>query len=141
MKPVIATAALALGVIAQPNITPRDPTTITGLLSSVFDAMTNADNLILAYHGGPPIALHQAGEAVIEVLKGGIGVAKSLDPLTPGDVAAISCLSDKVTAVGTKYLTDICAATPIWAANGLCDLAHLFVSAFGKLPLLSELFC
>lgn len=141
MKAVVATAVLALGATAHPNIAPRDPTTITSLLSSVFDAMTNADNLILEYHGGPPIALHQAGEAVLQVLEGGIGVAESLEPLSPGDVAAISCLSDKVTAAGTKYLNDISAAVPIWAANGLCELAHKFTTAFGKPPMPNELFC
>lgn len=141
MKAVISTAVLALGATAHPNVAPRDPTTITSLLSSVFDAMTNADNLILAYQGGPPIALHQAGEAVLEVLQGGIGTAQNIEALTPGDVAAISCLSDKVTEVGTKYLKDISAAVPLWAANGLCDLAHTFTTAFGKPPMLSELFC
>ncbi|KAI1113444.1 hypothetical protein F5Y14DRAFT_210126 [Nemania sp. NC0429] len=138
MKAVISTAALALAAAANADLVRRNTTTVTGLLASVFDSMTNADNHILTYEGGPPIALHIAGEQVIGVLKEGITIAQSLEPLTLAEVEGISCLSDKVTEVGTKYLKDISAAVPEWSANGLCDLAHKFTEELGNVS--SEFF-
>ncbi|KAI3318342.1 hypothetical protein HD806DRAFT_318989 [Xylariaceae sp. AK1471] len=131
MKVNAATLTLAVGVAAQPNIMARNASTITSVLSSVFTAMTNADNQLLAYHGGLPTSLRDASTSLYNTLQGNIETLQNMDPLTHDDVIAITNISTQVTTIGGKYLEDLGAAAPIFEANGICDYLYNYSISLG----------
>ncbi|KAK5625054.1 hypothetical protein RRF57_000770 [Xylaria bambusicola] len=132
MKFTTASALLAVGTTANAHIMARNSETITGLLQSVFDSMTNADNHVLEYEGGFPSALRQAGEDLISVLSAGVDTAHNMEPLTSQDVLVITPLSQKLSAVGAKFLKDIGDAAPKFAAGGYCSHVNTFIQHLGE---------
>ncbi|KAI0965180.1 hypothetical protein F4678DRAFT_343495 [Xylaria arbuscula] len=131
MKFAAATALFAAGACAGAQVERRDPAAIEALLQSVFQSMTNADNHVLEYKGGDPSALRQASQELIGVIGNGIETAKNLQPLTPEDVVAISPLSQELSQIGAKFLSDIGDAAPKFEAVGLCSHIHTFVTLLG----------
>ncbi|KAI1423310.1 hypothetical protein F5Y12DRAFT_716496 [Xylaria sp. FL1777] len=128
MKVAATTALLAIGVTAQPHIEGRDATIVTGLLASIFDSMANADNHVLQYQGGDPVALRQAGGELISVIGQGIETAKIMAPLTPLDVIAICPLSKELSGIGGRFLQNLGEAAPKFAASGHCAHVHMFAT-------------
>jgi N-methylhydantoinase B/oxoprolinase/acetone carboxylase alpha subunit len=132
MKVTAATLAVAVSVAAQPKTMARDASTITNVLSSVATAMTNADSQLAAYHGGSPIALREASHNLYTVIHDNVETLKNMEPLTHDDVIAITDISIQVTTIGGKYLEDLGAAAPVFAANGLCEYLYNYSVELGK---------
>ncbi|GAW10700.1 hypothetical protein ANO14919_000350 [Xylariales sp. No.14919] len=132
MRITAASVALAVGVMAQPNIMPRNSTGITNLLSSVYEAMANANNHALQYVGGEPTELRKAGLNLIKVIGSGIETANNLEPLTPEDVVAINPLSEQLTFIGAKFLENLGGDAPKLAAGGFCEHALEFATNLGE---------
>ncbi|KAI1148720.1 hypothetical protein F4825DRAFT_432992 [Nemania diffusa] len=126
------TIVIALGATAYASVVRRDATTITGLLTTIHDSMANVDEHLEQYHGGPPIALHQAGSALIQVLKESTETANCIAPLTIEDVISIAGVSQQVTDIGSKFLNELAEAAPLFAENGLCELTLKFTDGLSK---------
>ncbi|KAJ2996758.1 hypothetical protein NUW58_g866 [Xylaria curta] len=123
---IFGVAVLAFAAVAQANLERRDVTTLKGLLSSIFDSMTNADNHVLEFKKDPA-GLHQAGFALLSSIQNSIDVAKTIEPLTQQDVIDIASVSQEVTTIGAKLLTDLTVAAPLFEDNGVCGYAYSFV--------------
>ncbi|KAI0537647.1 hypothetical protein GGR58DRAFT_527070 [Xylaria digitata] len=135
MKVATAAVAFAVGVAAQPNVVPRNAetiSTITGLLSSVYDAMANANNQAVEYVGGEPVALRQAGLELIEVIGQGVETAEKMEPLTPEDVIAVSPLSTQLSLIGAKFLENLSGDAKDFEAGGYCGHAYQFTVHLGE---------
>lgn len=128
----LATAALAAAT-AQANVIPRDASTISDLLESVFQSMTNADNHVLDFQSNPA-GLHEAGYALLDTLACGTKVAKAMEYLSLHDIACIADVSGRLSNIGTKFLADLEAAAPLFAAYGVCEYAYDFSLSFCKFP-------
>ncbi|KAI1274180.1 hypothetical protein F5Y07DRAFT_401668 [Xylaria sp. FL0933] len=131
MKIAAATGLLAIGATANSHLGRRNATTITGLLESVFGAMTNADNHVLQFDGQDVSALRQASENLISVIGQGIETAENMEPLTPEDVVAIAPLSQELSGVGAKFLQDLADAAPKFQAGGHCGHVRNFAAHLG----------
>ncbi|KAH8156222.1 hypothetical protein CIB48_g12025 [Xylaria polymorpha] len=127
----LATAALAAAT-AQANVIPRDASTISDLLESVFQSMTNADNHVLDFQSNPA-GLHEAGYALLDTLACGTKVAKAMEYLSLHDIACIADVSGRLSNIGTKFLADLEAAAPLFAAYGVCEYAYDFSLSFSDL--------
>ncbi|KAF2968403.1 hypothetical protein GQX73_g5139 [Xylaria multiplex] len=129
MKVTTALVTLAAGAAARPDIASRNATTIstiTGLLSSVYDAMANANNRAVEYVGGEPVALRQAGFELIRVIGEGVETAEKMQPLTPEDVITVSPLSTQLSLIGAKFLENLSGDAKAFEAIGYCGHVHQF---------------
>lgn len=135
----VISSSLVAGVLAQSGLWRRDVTAIRDLLTSVFESMNNVDNKLQEYKGGPPIALHQAGLGLYGVISEGIETLKNIEPLSSEDVASISDISQQVSTIGSKFLTDLAGAAPVFAENGICCQAREYSVQLGK-PSLSYIY-
>ncbi|KAI0447581.1 hypothetical protein F4803DRAFT_498641 [Xylaria telfairii] len=128
----ISTVAIAaLAATAQAAVISRDASTVSDLLESVFQSMTNADNHVLDFQNDPE-GLHEAGYALLDTLECNTKVAKAMEYLSVHDVACISEVSGRVSSLGTKFLGDIEAAVPHFAAYGVCEYAYDFAVRLSK---------
>ncbi|KAJ3552354.1 hypothetical protein NPX13_g11137 [Xylaria arbuscula] len=125
----------AFGAAANARVMSREASVIEGLLQSVFQSMANADNHVLQFQAsGDVSALKQSGEDLISVIAAGVEKAQAMEPLQEEDVAAISPISQQLSAIGAKFLKDMGEAAPKFAAGGYCSHANQFVGHLCKLP-------
>ncbi|KAI2625146.1 hypothetical protein GGS21DRAFT_531515 [Xylaria nigripes] len=129
-RSIATTLALSMGVHA--TLVSRDTSVIVGLLTSIFDAMSDADNHVLEYQGGDPTALRESAVNLYSVINGSIAPAEVMAPLTLEDVIEIADISQQVTAIGSQFLDHLAAAAPVVAANGLCERAYEYSINLGQ---------
>ncbi|KAI0453117.1 hypothetical protein F5B21DRAFT_526342 [Xylaria acuta] len=129
---VNTSAILAIAATVQASAVRRDASTVAGLLEDIFQSMTNVDNHLLNFQNDPA-SLHQAGFALLDHIECCTKVAEAMPPLTYEDVISIADISSQVSAIGTKFLTDLEAAAPLFAAYGLCNYAYNFSLKFAEL--------
>ncbi|KAI1749888.1 hypothetical protein F4782DRAFT_532968 [Xylaria castorea] len=122
---------LAVAGMAQAHIVRRDVPVVTGLLQDVFQSMINADNHVLNFENDPA-SLHEAGFALLDTLECGAKVAAAMPALSFEEVAGFADVAYQVSSVGTKFLTDLQAAAPLFAAYGLCNFAYDFSLKFAE---------
>ncbi|KAI1265604.1 hypothetical protein F5Y18DRAFT_426696 [Xylariaceae sp. FL1019] len=132
MKINAALLAALLGTVAEAGILARDTTTITKLLNDVFGAMANADNQLLAFHGGSPAAFHDAAKELFKTIVESTPISREMEPLNDQDVQAIGPISQKLTEAGTKFLNDLIAAAPVFEKAGLCEYVFEYSIYLGQ---------
>ncbi|TGJ80147.1 hypothetical protein E0Z10_g8612 [Xylaria hypoxylon] len=138
MKFTAATVALAAGAVAQSNIVPGDSMTITtilpitDILSSVYDAMSNANNQALRYMGGDPTTLREAAQDLVEVIGHGIETAEKIEPLTVEDAVVIAPLSQQLSHLGAEFLGNLADDAGVFGAGGYCEHVHHFTALLSE---------
>jgi len=110
----------------------RDATTLHNTLNSVRTRMIEADNQLEAYYGGSPTALRDAAQALYESIDDGAKLMREMNALSLEDVQSISSDAGQLSAAGTKFLTDLGAAAPVFGAHGLCGIIYKYSLHLGK---------
>ncbi|TRX96809.1 hypothetical protein FHL15_002115 [Xylaria flabelliformis] len=117
--------------MAQASVVRRDVSVVSQLLQDIFQSMTNADNSLLNFENDPA-ALHEAGFALLDTLEGSAQAAEAMPALSVEDVVGIADASYQCSSIGTKFLTDLQAAAPVFAAHGVCNFAYQFSLNFAE---------
>ncbi|KAI1503879.1 hypothetical protein F5X99DRAFT_424870 [Biscogniauxia marginata] len=115
------TLTLTLGATASPQTSDIG---VTDLLNSVLAGLQGLDKQVVAYKGGPPLALYDAAVRLYKTLQEGTATAEALKPIAPEEAEAIGPLARQVSRTGDSFLYDLGSARPAFEGAGICDYLY-----------------
>ncbi|KAI0546057.1 hypothetical protein F4679DRAFT_587857 [Xylaria curta] len=121
----------AVAGMAQANVVPRDGSILAGLLWQISDSISNADDFLLNFESNPA-ALHKSGFDLLDKLDDCTEAAVAMPALSIEDVVSFADASYECSSIGTKFLNDLQAAAPLFAAHGFCGFAYQFSLNFAE---------
>ncbi|KAI1809357.1 hypothetical protein GGS20DRAFT_572338 [Poronia punctata] len=134
MKLELAVVALgSANLVCSISLAQRNANSLIDRLDIIHKAMTEADNNVVAYHGGLPVALRDSAKNLYHVIHDGVGAVQRMEPLTHEDVGCIGTAAGQVSAIGTKFLNDLGASASVFGAHGLCGTAYRYSNRLGNI--------